>query len=247
MTQALTNPGTLGQFVKGTSIKLRRQLGADVVYPYMKVREVDILQDILLNLKPARCLEYGSGYSTLYLTQYLPEGSSWVSLEHESGWYELIKKRLDTDPRVAYYNVPPNATEWSGDGSYAQFQDYVDYPKTLGGTFDFILVDGRARTDCAAQVREMLNPGGILIMHDVNRAKYHASLAAFPHHLILEDHRKNAGGFGFAANEPIESFFDVARHAAVWKRAAVISNIFKFKYLLGKTSKPYRLHTHQPA
>ena len=42
MTQALTNPGTLGQFVKGTSIKLRRQLGADVVYPYMKVREVDI-------------------------------------------------------------------------------------------------------------------------------------------------------------------------------------------------------------
>lgn len=235
----------LSQFMRGTSRKIQRLFGAELIYPYMKEREVDIITEILLNNKPKRCLEYGSGYSTLYFPRFLDRDAKWISIEHEHGWHKLIEQKLKEDPMVDYHCVPPNADEWEGDGTYEQFKDYVDYPKSLGGKFDFILVDGRARTDCAIQMLEQLSEDGILLMHDANRSKYHFALSGYAFNKIIEDHRKNAGGFAFAAHKPIADFLDVEKHARIWKKGARVSNVFKFKYLLGKKSKSFRLHEYK--
>ena len=39
--------------------------------PHMKNREILILEELLRNLKSKNCLEWGSGYSTIYFPKFL--------------------------------------------------------------------------------------------------------------------------------------------------------------------------------
>jgi len=59
--------------------------------------------------------------------------------------------------------------------------------------------------------------------------------------MIFEDYRKNIGGFGLSSiGLDIKSLFDVNRNVQVWSIDSKIHNFFKFKFLIGKKTKPFR-------
>lgn len=59
----------------------------------------------------------------------------------------------------------------------------ADFPATLGTSFDFVRVDGRARSLCVREGFELLRPGGVLVMQDAQRVlRDHAGGRAFRQH-----------------------------------------------------------------
>jgi len=142
---------------------------------------------VLCTLAPKRGLEWGSGGSTKAILADCPFVERWVSIEHDEAWYRRIAAAV-TDPRLALVHVPPDvgprATDeetliaWHADGEVdgAVFRRYVAYPATLGESFDFVLVDGRARCFCIREGFRLLRKGGVLVLHDAQREQYHAAL-----------------------------------------------------------------------
>jgi FkbM family methyltransferase len=124
-----------------------------------------------------RVLEWGSGGSSLFFSKFV---KSWDSVEHDAVWYT---KMQDYSKSLVNVNVFTVAHTWDGfdDGTYGQFQEYVDLPKTFGKQFDVVIVDGRARPACARSVERnnLLAPNGVVVIHDWERAQYHVVLDTF--------------------------------------------------------------------
>ena len=161
---------------------------SDDLIPYMDPVELSQLLAILETLAPARILEWGSGGSTVAMLERCPFIERLVSLEHDRAWYERVRDRLE-DPRLELHLVEPDLaapTEleaykaWAHRAEHdpALLASYVGLPASLGTTFDFVLVDGRARCLCIAAGWSLLRPGGCLVVHDAQRELYHPALRA---------------------------------------------------------------------
>lgn len=55
-------------------------------------------------------------------------------------------------------------------------RSYVAFPETLGMRFDLVFVDGRARNFCMPVGLDLLEPGGVLLLHDAQRTEYRETL-----------------------------------------------------------------------
>ena len=60
------------------------------IKPWMKTREIEIIEQILINLKPSKVLEWGAGYGTLYFPNLIPLQSIYISIEHDKDWNNVI-------------------------------------------------------------------------------------------------------------------------------------------------------------
>lgn len=232
--------GLLQHYAKGTTRKAKKIMGieADLI-PYMKFKEIDLFTELLQSVKPKRVLEYGCGFSTLYYPQFLRQDATWTSIEHDFGWAENIKSKL-SDDKVTLIEVAADADEWYKEGTLKEFPSYVNKPKELG-KFDLILIDGMAREACIDLAKELLNPKGIIVVHDSNRTKYHPHIQKFKHWAIWEDFRKTSGGIGIASQDvDLETFIDFKKHTQVWKADTAVNNFFKLKFLLLKKGKAFR-------
>lgn len=193
--------------------------------PWMKYREIEIIEQILRNLKPKKCLEWGSGYSTLYFPSLLDNNAKWASIEHEEKWFEKIKARNE-NRNVEMYLIRPDNYPWTdeyGDGDYSDLRNYVEFP-TKFGNFDFILVDGRARIHCLRKAYELLSNEGVVILHDAGRSYYHQPFGLFKHFLLFTDYRKEGGIWVGSKTLDFEHLIDVKKHLNRWK---IISKIGK--------------------
>ncbi len=230
-----------GHYISGTIRKLKKMTGKFGPDPYMKYKEIDLFTELLQNLRPKKVLEYGCGFSTLYYPALLPEGAEWISVEHNVEWYEQIASEIeDNSDKVRVFNKKPDITTYPDDGYYKDFKSYIHFPEQFG-PFDLILVDGMARESCIEEGMKMLTPDGILVIHDCNRKKYQPYLKKFPKWIIMEDFRKTAGGFGFGSTErSLHELVDFEEHSKLWNIDSGINNFFKFKFLLGKKSKPFQ-------
>lgn len=150
---------------------------SDLPSPYMQEHEVEAVCALLRGYGHAiSALEWGSGYSTPYFGSRLPFGSNWLAIEHNPQWADevngLCSGWADSCTVMA---VPPNA-EWDDrspeDGDFRTFRNYVIYPSRTGTSYDFILVDGRARVECMAVGWDLLASGGVMALHDADRAEY---------------------------------------------------------------------------
>lgn len=99
-----------------------------------------------------RGLEFGSGCSTLWLSQRV---KSLVSVEHHVGWYERVKGILDCNGVTnveLIYAEPENYTDVLG--------DYAD------GWFDFVFNDGLAklRNKCIEDSWSKIRKGGVMVI-----------------------------------------------------------------------------------
>lgn len=144
--------------------------------PFMDQNEIKAIK-ICLDLfrKPINALEWGSGKSTLFFSSLLRQGSSWLSLEHDPSWFREIKTTIEMHPstRASIIHIQPDRPfDGLTDGDFATFRNYVLSPVRTGSTFDFILVDGRARVECMAVGWDLLNENGVMVLHDAQRKEY---------------------------------------------------------------------------
>jgi predicted O-methyltransferase YrrM len=224
MTQTQpAKPSALNQLFRDVSEKFRQKVLKRFELPWMKSKELDIIIEVLANLKPRVCFEWGSGFSTLYFPKRFTFIEKWYSIEHNEEWFETISQKI-TEPRVTLTYVQrdhqdslPNPANHN-DGSYEDFKNYVDFPASLRVKFDFIFIDGRARRDCLKKAFDLISDDGVVIVHDANRDYYVSDMPPFANVLRLTDYRKKRGGILLASkNKPITSILDVEAHKAAWK------------------------------
>jgi len=167
--------------------------GADIdsVYrPFMDEWEiVAIAAAFSLASGPVSVLEWGSGNSTVYFSSKLPSGSRWNSVEHNRDWALQVSRTIQ---QLALSNVQLHYVPNSGpfrdgidDGDYTSFKEYILFPLQMQRRFDFVLVDGRARVECMLAGWEILNPGGVMMLHDAEREEYNPGIPQQAHQLRM--------------------------------------------------------------
>jgi hypothetical protein len=133
--------------------------------PWLPFRLIDLLGE---RLEPGmRVFEYGGGGSTLW---FLDRGLEVVTDEHDATWGRILEETT-------------TSTSWDllvhplDDGGAAYVGAIDDYPD---GHFDLVVVDGRFRARCVDAALAKIRPGGMLVVDDVDRARYAAALEAVP-------------------------------------------------------------------
>lgn len=133
-------------------------------------------------LRPeSRVFEYGSGASTVWLSERC--GFVW-SVEHDKAWYEEVESRV-TQYKSTHLVFRPSEAEAKGGecGEYRSqtfpeyrglsFENYVkEITRFPDGSFDFVLIDGRAREACLQAARTKIKQSGYIILDNSERANY---------------------------------------------------------------------------
>ncbi len=198
---------------------IEKGLGRNVRKPWMKYREIDLIGEILQTLRPQRCLEWGAGYSTTYFPSRLGNHGTWLSIEHDEEWAKVVRG-INKRNSVTIEYVAPDNIRWgesSQDGTFKDFRNYIEFPAS-SGPFDFILVDGRARSACLQFAKEILNKRGVVILHDANRLSYREAWGSYPFQEVFTDYRSSVGGVWVGSNSAdLGTFFDVEAHRKLWR------------------------------
>src|SRR6266849_5613774 len=121
--------------------------------PWLGRSMVEILENWLKS--GDRGIEWGSGRSTVWFAERV---GSLVSVEHSPVWYHRVSAELK---RKGLQNVEYHLCEDERD--YLSIAD-----KFLPESFDFCLVDGVERDQCALSAISLVKPGGIVIVDNCN-------------------------------------------------------------------------------
>jgi precorrin-6B methylase 2 len=131
----------------------------------------------------ARVFEWGAGASTLWLAK---RAGSVTSVEHDSEWADLLTRMLPGNARVL--TVVPIARTEPGKVLSAKtgftdldFSEYVSAIDAVTGSFDLIVIDGRAREACLGRAVTRLAPGGLIVFDNVDRERYRDAIEALGH------------------------------------------------------------------
>jgi len=120
-------------------------------------------------------LEYGSGGSTIHFSKKV---KYYYSLEHNEDWYRTVRKIASPGTNLFHVMVeggnipgstPPIARRWGeleDSCRYKVFKEYIEYPSHWGIKFDAVLIDGRARPECAKFIYNYLNDDAHVFIHD---------------------------------------------------------------------------------
>ena len=111
-------------------------------------------------------LEYGAGNSTLYFSDFVKK---LISLEHDVDYYNQIKKCIDGygADNVELYHVEPTIKDTKVK-RYDQLKDYIEFPVKKEFKFNKILIDGRARKECALFLSDHISNDDVVFIHDFN-------------------------------------------------------------------------------
>ncbi len=161
--------------------------------PYMSPVEFSQLLAAIEAVRPTRLLEWGMGGGTKALLEACGFIERYVAIEHNPVWYEAVVGQLE-DSRLEAHLVEADVPRPTGEGPQlrkknvawdaeaeqdrSMMASYIDFPSTLGLTFDFVLVDGRARCFCLERGYGLLRPGGVIALHDAQREAYHEAVRA---------------------------------------------------------------------
>lgn len=149
--------------------------------------EIDLLLRHIDGVKTY--LEWGSGGSTRNFPQFVTRRI--VSIEHNAPWCGVVSQAIadkPTTPAVEYrcVKVEQGFKGWGlrngyEEGDYVAFKEYVDEIERLDQErWDFVLVDGRARVDCAIKALSHLHEKSVLVLHDSGRLDtYYADILKY--------------------------------------------------------------------
>ena len=155
-------------------------------WSYPAMRRVE---EFLAERPQARIFEYGAGASTVWLAKRAGQVDS---VEHDTQWAESVRGMLADAPgsagdNVKLHAVPPTAatadtTVRSGRVGHTDldFADYVSTIEQVGGPFDLIVVDGRARVDAFRRSMDHLADGGVVVFDNIKRKRYWDVISALP-------------------------------------------------------------------
>ncbi len=155
---------------------------AELDVPWWTYRAIDVVEAWLAaHPRPIRVFEYGSGSSTLWLARRVDELHS---VEHHAGFAEVIRPALEQYANIDFHVVEPMKSARPAVPSAKEghagldFADYVATIDKVGGSFDLIVIDGRAREACLVAAIPRLAAGGIIVYDNSRRARYRRAIAA---------------------------------------------------------------------
>ena len=149
--------------------------------PWWTYRAITEVEAFLASREAPRVFEFGSGASTVWLARRV---STLHTVEHDEEFARLVRSMLEGLPHVTLHQVPattagasasPTTSERMGHGDL-DFTDYVATIDQVGGPFDLVVVDGRARLACLDRALDHLAPGGRILFDDVRRRRYRSAL-----------------------------------------------------------------------
>ncbi|MGH3756562.1 class I SAM-dependent methyltransferase [Actinophytocola sp.] len=150
-------------------------------WSYPAMRRVE---EFLADRPGARVFEYGAGASTAWLARRAGQVDS---VEHDGEWVEFVRELLADTPGVKLHAVPatpatPRTVIRSGRAGHTEldFADYVATIDQVGGVFDLIVVDGRARNDAFRRALDHLADDGVIVFDNIKRKRYWDVLSAMP-------------------------------------------------------------------
>ena len=121
----------------------------------------------------ARVFEWGSGASTLWLAA---RAGSVHSVEHHGGWAARLAPRLPHHVTLrvveARRSAAPEVPSAKPGHAGLDFAAYVAAIDDVPGTFDLVVIDGRAREACLARAVDRLSPHGVIVFDNVDRRRY---------------------------------------------------------------------------
>lgn len=126
--------------------------------PWMHNKEIKMIESYLHMTDTM--LEWGSGGSTLHFPKFVKK---YFSIEHNKEWYDKIKNEIPDN--VAYTYVKQNLPR-TRPTKFREFKDYIEKAGSFNKKFDKVLVDGRARPECAIWVLPYLNQNAVVFIHD---------------------------------------------------------------------------------
>jgi hypothetical protein len=150
-------------------------------WSYPAMRRVE---EFLADRPGARIFEYGAGASTAWLAKRAGQVDS---VEHDAQWVEFVRELLGDTPGVKLHAVPavpatPETVIRSERTGHTDldFAEYVGTIDRIGGTFDLIVVDGRARVDAFRRALDHLADDGVVVFDNIKRKRYWDVLSAMP-------------------------------------------------------------------
>lgn len=163
--------------------KVHDSLAMDLMdVPWWTYRAIDVVDAWLAGHSgPVRVMEFGCGSSTLWLSRRATEVHS---VEHHAGFAEQVRPAFSRRDNIALHVVPSATAEHpaapSGKEGYRgqDFTDYVATVERVGGTFDLVVVDGRARSACLAASLPHLAPSGMVLFDNSARTRYRPAIAS---------------------------------------------------------------------
>jgi protein-L-isoaspartate O-methyltransferase len=130
--------------------------------PWMNYSFLDFLEPRLN--KSMNVFEYGSGYSTLYLSEKV---GSVVSVEFDKSWFNKMKHDLADLSHCSIMFRPGH-------------QEYIEAINEYGDErFDLIIVDGRDRKECVKHILPYLNNDGVVLLDDSWQEKFDETFEFF--------------------------------------------------------------------
>lgn len=124
--------------------------------PWMNYAIIDLLKERLTGNE--KVFEYGSGYSSLFLSKLCKEV---YSVEYDKAWHHKVEQLL--------------ATNNASNVSLIYCEVVNGYENTVAvpnKTFDLVIIDGRKRLECAKAALDYLSPQGVVLLDDSDRSEY---------------------------------------------------------------------------
>ena len=171
--------------------------------------EKQVILRRLKEKKNATMLEWGSGGSTLAFPKHV---ARYHSIEHDEPWFNKVSKQAPDN--VQMFLIPAegevvrdqqSAKCWDDLFSCEYMKAYGTYvyaPKDMLERFDFVLIDGRARPQCARSIFGSLHEDSIVFMHDWNPARPHYKVVLEHYDIVEEIEGDSARRQGIVALTP---------------------------------------------
>ena len=159
---------------------------AELDVPWWTYGAIDAVDEWLTRRdRPVRAFEWGSGASTMWLADRV---DAIDSVEHHRGFGEMIRSELDRGSwraaHVKLHIVEPVPSDSPEIGSHKEgtgrldFAAYVRHIDGVGGEFDLIVIDGRAREACLTAALGHLAPDGVIVFDNTLRRRYRRAIEA---------------------------------------------------------------------
>lgn len=125
--------------------------------------------------------EFGSGSSTFWFSKFT---NKIISIESDEEWYlkikDIIKEKGIKNIDISLFSLPMLQI-WDIDTEKNEgYEKYSNKILEFKRGFDYISIDGIARSLCIEKSINKLNPGGYLILDNSERPAYWDSLSKIP-------------------------------------------------------------------
>jgi len=111
--------------------------------------------------KDMRVFEWGCGGSTIWYSTRVKEV---ISVDHDPVWLDKVNKRIEEKgiTNSKRYLVKKEQC----------FSNYANFAHSVEGLFDLVVVDGRGRVRCMEAGKDIVKPGGYLVLDNSDRSYY---------------------------------------------------------------------------